>query len=92
MLGIDYNSIKQIVLPYAVHWKEIGIFLDVDSKELETLEQTYHNDFVRCCKEMIHKWLQSDKNATQNKLFESIKLAIITPSQISKPLHGICLL
>ena len=90
MLGIEYNSIKQIVLPYAVHWKEIGIFLDVDSKELEQLEQTYHNDFVTCCKEMINKWLQSDRNATESKLFASIKKTI-TPSQISKPLHGICL-
>ena len=83
LLGIGYDSITQIVLPYAMHWKEIGILLDVDSKQLEELEQTCPNDFIRCCKEMINKWLQRDRNASQRKLFASIKLATMTPLQIS---------
>ena len=84
-LGIGYDSITQIVLPYAIYWKEIGILLDVDSKQLERLEQTCPNDFIRCCKEMINKWLQSDRNASQNKLIASIKLATVTSPQISLP-------
>ena len=62
-MGCD--SIRHIVLPYAIYWKEIGILLDVDSKQLEELEQTCPNDYIRCCKEMINKWLQSDRNASQ---------------------------
>ena len=66
-----------------MHWKEIGILLDVDSKQLEELEQTCPNDFIRCCKEMINKWLQRDRNVSQKKLFACIKLATVTPLQIS---------
>ena len=92
-MGCD--SIRHIVLPYAIYWKEIGILLDVDSKQLEELEQTCPNDYIRCCKEMINKWLQSDRNASQKKLFASIKLATVTPPQISlthKILNGMNLL
>ena len=74
-----------------MYWKEIGILLDVDSKELEELEQTCPNDFIRCCKEMINKWLKSDRNASQKKLFASIKLATVTSPQINlthKMLNG----
>ena len=85
ILGIGYDSITQIVLPHAIYWKEIGILRDVDSKKLEELEKTCPNDFIRCCKEMINKWLRSDRIISQRKLFESIKLATaaITPPQIS---------
>ena len=41
---------------------------------------------------MINKWLQSDRNVSQKKLFASIKLATATPPQISltyKILNGI---
>ena len=44
---------------------------------------------------MINKWLQSDRNASQNKLIASIKLATVTPQQISlthKILNGMELL
>ena len=44
---------------------------------------------------MINKWLQSDRNASQNKLIASIKLATLTPLQISlthKILNGMDLL
>ena len=94
-LGMGCDSIRHIVLPYAIYWKEIGILLDVDSKQLEELEQTCPNDYIRCCKEMINKWLQSDRNASQNKLIASIKLATVTPLQISlthKILNGMNLL
>ena len=75
ILGIGCDSITQIDLPYAVYWKEIGILLDVDSKQLEEFEQTCPNDL----------------NASQ-KLLTSIKLATVTPPQISryhKILNGI---
>ena len=83
MLDIEYDSVMHAVLPHAMHWKEIGILLDVDSKELEDLEKTHPNYFIRCCKEMINKWLQRDRNASQKKLFASIKLANVTPLQIN---------
>ena len=85
ILGIGYDSIIQIVLPHAIHWKEIGILLDVDSKQLEEFEKTYPNDFIRCCKEMINKWLHTDRNASQRKLLACLKLATITPSSINQP-------
>ena len=94
ILGIDYDSIIQIVAPHAIHWKEIGILLDVDSKQLEELEKTYPNDFIRCYKEIINKWLQADRNASQRKLFACLKLATITPSPVGFPhekLNGIVL-
>ena len=94
ILGIDYDFIIQIVLPYAIHWKEIGILLDVDFKQLEVLKKTFPNDFIRCCEEMINKWLQTDRNASQKKLFACIKLATKTPSPVSFPhetLNGIVL-
>ena len=59
------------------------MLLDVNSKQLEELEQTFPNDFIRCCKEMINKWLLSDRNASQKKLFASIKMVTTTPPQIN---------
>ena len=86
--GIEYDSIIQIVLPCAIHWKEIGVLLDVDSKQLEELEKTYPNDFIRCCKEMINKWLKTDRNASQRKLFASIKLVTVPISLPDRAQNG----
>ena len=92
VLDIGYDSIMHTILPHAMYWKEIGTLLNVDSKQLEDLEKTFPNYFIRCCKEMINKWLQSDRNVSQKKLIASIKQATVTPPQISlthKILNGI---
>ena len=68
------NSFTQIILPHAVLWKEIGILLNIDPGQLKEVKQSCSNDSIRCCKEMITKWLQSDKTASQEKLIASINL------------------
>ena len=80
---VSDDSITQVILPYAMYWKGIGMLLDVDSKTLVELEQTSPNDFIRCCKEMINKWLQNDRNASQKKLIVSTKMAAVTSLQMS---------
>ena len=62
------------ILPHAKLWKEIGILLNIDPSQLEKVKQSCSNDHIRCCKEMIMKWLQSDITASQEKLNTSIKL------------------
>ena len=64
----------QIILPHATLWKEIGILLNIDSDQLEEVQQSCSNVSIRCCKVMILKWLQNDKTASQEKLIASIKL------------------
>ena len=68
------DSFTQTILPHAVLWKEIGVLLNIDPDQLEEVKQSSSNDSIRCCKEMIMKWLQSDKTASQEKLTKSIKL------------------
>ena len=77
MLGTGYliqDSFTQIILPHAVLWKEIGILLNIDQSQLEEVKQSCSNDSIRCCKEIIMKWLQSDKTASEEKFIASIKL------------------
>ena len=68
------DSMTQIILPHALLWKEIGILLNINPDQLEEVKQSYSNDSIRCCKEMILQWLHSDETASQEKLIGSIKL------------------
>ena len=48
--------------------------LNIDPDQLEEVKQSCSNDSIRCCEEMIMKWLKSDKTASQEKLIASTKL------------------
>ena len=89
LLGTELQeTFTQLIIPHAQHWKEIGILLDIDFNQLEELEQTYHNDLTKCCKQMIQRWMQTDKNPSHKKLVISIKLATTTqPLQINPHLN-----
>ena len=49
--------------------------LNIDHGQLEEVKQFCSNDPIKCCKEMIMKWLQYDKTASQEKLTTSIKMS-----------------
>ena len=64
------------VLPlYAAYWKEIGIFLDVESGQLDVIKLNNPADANKCCIDLFLKWLQNARNVTWEKMFEAIDQA-----------------
>ena len=67
---------KFVTPRYASYWKEIGIFLDFKSEELEIIKMDNPADTKRSCNDMFIKWLQTDSNASWEKFFNALDLAV----------------
>ncbi|XP_065894224.1 uncharacterized protein [Dysidea avara] len=61
---------------YAIHWKTIGLELNLSSDVLCIIEAGNKADHVRCCQDMFKKWLERDPEATWKKLLEAASVAL----------------
>ena len=58
------KDLHRLVTPqYAIHWREIGIQLDLAWETLEIIENDNHYKAKACCNAMFNKWLQVDTTA-----------------------------
>ena len=82
----ELRDLCRYVLPlYAAHWKKIGIFLCIQSRQLEVIQSNNPADANGCCTDLFIKWLQGTENITWEKLFEAIHLATVSYSIVSIP-------
>jgi len=70
----EMKQLTEWVTPkFAVHWKSIGKSLYIPKGQLDILGEDYSRNVQRCCNEMFSTWLDSDPNATWEKVQEAIK-------------------
>lgn len=71
-----YNYVPDL----AHKWKDIGIQLlnQRYQSTLEVIEINHKHDAAECCKKMIDKWLDTDKEANWNRLIKALKKASVS--------------
>ena len=69
---------RYVLPPYAAHWWEIGIFLNIEPGQLEVIKQDNPADSNRCCSVLFMKWLRGTENASWEKMFEAIDQATVS--------------
>ena len=68
-----WDSLK-ILFPHASHWKNIGVFLEMDTNELDKIEND-EKGVENCLRVMLSKWLkQVDPVPTWKGLAEAVEV------------------
>lgn len=55
----DLKNVRDFLHGVAVKWYDIGIELELDIGELQSIEQRYRGDTGACLREMLIVWLKS---------------------------------
>ena len=63
---------------YAAYWSVIGTQLDIHSGILQGIQANFPTDVFRCCNMMLEIWLDTDCNATWDKIFKAIECPGVT--------------
>ena len=64
---------------YAAHWRDIGALLGIKKGILDGIERNFPSNVSWCSNELLEKWLESNKDASWQKLIQAIdKLAVTT--------------
>jgi len=71
---------KHITPLYPAHWKDIGIYLDMEVEQLQIIQADHPNDSSKSCKVLWEKWLEYNSDATWEKLFGAIKYVDLSSS------------
>ena len=71
---------KYVTPCYVAHWKDIGVYLDIELGHLETIKADHPGDTSGCCKDLWKKWLELDYDATWDKLFTAVDFALPSAS------------
>ena len=53
-------------------WHSLGIYLDLKTHQLDTIEKNHHGDDERCRTEMLIAWLNSTKTPTWEAIVEAL--------------------
>ena len=67
---------------YAAHWTVIGTQLGIHSGILEGIQASYPADAFRCCNKMLEMWLDTDCNATWDKIHKAIECPGVTQVKV----------
>ena len=63
------------LIPLASDWKNIGIILELEHSELNTIQADYPNQSRNCLREMLNIWLkQSHPEPTWQAIAEAVDL------------------
>ena len=69
---------NEITPYYAAHWTVIGTQLGIHSGLLQGIQASFPADAFRCCNKMFEIWLDTDFNATWNKIYRVFESPGIT--------------
>ena len=68
------GELQNEITPYcAAHWIVIGTQLGIHSGLLQGIQASFPADAFRCCNKMFEIWLDTDCNATWDKIYRAIK-------------------
>ena len=74
---------------YTAHWTVIGTQLGLHSGILQGIQASFPADAFRCCNKMLEIWLDTDCNATCDKINKAVKCPGITKTITSfQPNNG----
>ena len=68
---------------YAAHWTVIGTQLGIHSGILQGIQASYPADAFRCCNKMLEIWLDTDCNATWDKIYKAIESPGVTKANLN---------
>ena len=68
---------------YAAHWTVIGTQLGIHSGLLQGIQASYPADAFRCCNKMLEIWLDTDCNATWDKIHKAIECPGVTKANMN---------
>ena len=68
---------------YAAYWTIIGTQLGIHSGILEGIQASYPADAFRCCNKMLEIWLDTDCNATWDKIHKAIVCPGVTQIKVN---------
>ena len=63
---------NRVVEKYASKWKELGSQLNMGEHVIRNIDHDYPNDCERCCRMMLHKWLEETAHPT----WETLQIAL----------------
>ena len=72
---------------YAAHWTVIGTQLGIHSGILQGIQASYPADAFQCCNKMFEIWLDTDCNATWDKIHKAIKCPGVTKAKVDFKLN-----
>ena len=78
---------KEFTPEYAVHWKRIGVFLDIPNGVLDIIEFEHFGNCRECCDRMLATWLDVDVNASWRKLNSALDSAVLKLNSPSKSMY-----
>ena len=70
------NLYLQITANYAKQWRLIGNLLDLSTEVLDTIEHDHNSRDDLCYREMLEKWLQTDINASWQRILACLKSSV----------------
>ena len=67
-------TLKQLkkALKSVSDWHSLGIYLDLKTHQLNTIEKNHHGDDERCRTEMLNAWLNSTATPTWEAIVEAL--------------------
>ena len=68
---------------YAAHWTVIGTQLGIHSGILQGIQACFPADAFRCCNKMFEVWLDTDCNATWDKVYKAIQSPGVTKTNMN---------
>ena len=66
------DLIKYVCDKYAANWKRIGYYIDMPPGTLNAIERNFPSNAKWCCQQLFEEWLQTDSNASWNKVLSAI--------------------
>ena len=75
----DLKDLQNVITPqYAAHWITIGTQLRIPSGILQGIQASFPADAFRCCNMMLERWLETDCNATWDKMYNAVECPAVT--------------
>ena len=54
----DLNELLPLLHEYTVHWKQLGLLLELDYPTLEIIQHNYPRNVESCLRDCLAKWLE----------------------------------
>ena len=71
----------------ATKWYEMGLQLNVDQKELDTINHDHHDDSKVACRTMFTEWLENTPTEKSwNKVLEALQSQSVGKSSLASSL------
>lgn len=61
-----------MVPEYAHKWRYLGALLHFDQAELDIIFTDFRNDSEECCRNLLSRWLQKNRDASWDQLLSAI--------------------